>query len=651
MISVAREGDGLLVQSPYWRVRHDLRQGGLPAEMRVFHGTDANLLTRAAGARVDGWSEEFEARPKLATRRSGGVTVVEFSGALCARGGARSGIRFTHRYLYTDYRIRNELVLRGAGGIRARTLTACTLSLSRCFNEYVWGSTDWAKNKCLGWDTFGPQCTDIRDRMDNGFVRQEARRPWQISAFNRGIEGVSWIGDSHQYRWDGGRFQGRGAYSLAKTYEAVEIEASPVKQERALDCGREVALNWYIMLPNRRATCRPKYAEVQVQSVPFPDDKLLRAWADSGVNLLRFHDDCDYEGRSDLYWHDGQFPPYSPDKMKALQRFLKVCHALDMQVVPYFSPEMLAPDVPVFARHGREWYSMAFPNGEVRYLPSPRAGVYGAMMCLDADPCRKWYIRHIKQVVDACGFDGCYFDYNVPLWCHHPGHLPGEHNGVDGIVALLEDIRRGLGDRILHVHGCGYQCWLLYHNIADRVITLEEGQRRIGAMGLHEYPSSIEYMGTAEMGIVANPFEDESVPRGGVQKRGIAQIVHLNATPTVHAYSGNHGHNNCGYPDWGSFIRDEDAAFGLFRKFARIDFTRYRFVSYRSGLARIEGDRSDVLCSAYVGPDILAVVSNQTNKRVPGGTIRVRDLGRGTAARGRFGALRPYEVAIVPLKA
>jgi hypothetical protein len=599
---------------------------------------------------VDALGEEFESRPKLTVRRSGDYQTLELAGHLCDRTGKRSSIRFTHRYRYSEYAIRNELTLSCPGGIRAKTLTACTLSLSHCFDEYVWGSTDWAKDKHVAYDTFGPQCTDIRERMGIGFLRQDARRPWQISAFNRGVEGLSWIGDSRQYLWDGGIFQGKGSYSLSKTHDGVKIDVSPVRQSHAVNCGREVSLAWYVMLPNRRATCRPKYAEVQVQSVPFPPEKLLRAWADSGVNLLRFHDDCDYEGRSDLYWHDGAFPPYSPDKMKDLARFIKTVHKLGMKVVPYFSPEMLAPDVPVFAKHGREWYSMAFPDGEVRYLPSPRAGCYGAMMCLDADPCRKWYVQHVKKVVDTYGFDGCYFDYNAPIWCHNPGHLPGEHNGVDGIVTLLEEIRRWLGDRILHVHGCGFQCWLLYHNIADRVITLEEGKHAIGAMGLGEYPSSIEYMGTAEMGIVANCFEDPGVPNAGVQKRGIAQIVHMNATPTVHAYSSNHGHNNLGYPDWPSLIRDEDAAFGLFRKFAKIDFTKYRFVSYRSGLARVEPERSDLLCSAYIGKDdILAVVSNQTNKRVKGGVVKVRDLGSGQPSTGRFAPLRPYEVAIVVL--
>lgn len=647
MISIERQGNCLLVKSPFWSIRHNLLKGGLPDEMRVFHGTDANLLRGVAGARVDSQAEEFEAAPKLAVSRRGRYRTVEFSGFLCDRGGKRSSIRYTHLYRYSEYGIRNELTLSAAGGIRAKAFTACELKLQGRFNEYVWGSTDWARNKCVGYDTFGPQCSDIRESMRIGTLRREDRRPWQISAFNRGIEGISWIGDSKQYLWDSGALAGKGSYSLAKTHDGVDIEVSPVRHPVTVSLGREVSLAWYIMLPNRRATCRPKFAEVQVQSVPFPDEKLLTMWARSGVNLLRFHDDCDYEGRSDLYWHDGAFPPYGPGKMKQMDCFIKTVHKLGMKVVPYFSPEMLAPDTPIFARHGREWFSQAFPDGELRYLASPRQGCYGAMMCLDSDACRTWYMQHIKKVVDTYGFDGCYYDYNAPIWCHNPGHLPGEHNGVDGIVEILEETRQWLGDRILHVHGCGYQCWVLYHNIADRVITLEEGRHRIGAMGLHEYPSSIEYMGSAEMGIVANCFEDDTVPCAGTQKRGIAQIVHMNATPTVHAYSSNHGHNNLGFADWESFIADPDAAFGLFRKFAGIDFSQYRFVSYRSGLTRFEPDRPDLLASAYIGKDILAVVSNQTNRRVKGGGVAVRDAAAGQAVRGKFPSLRPHEVAIV----
>ena len=71
MISVRREGDYLAVQSPFWSVRHDLRRGGLPDEMRVAHGTDTNLLYRMAGAGVDALREEHERRPKLAVSRRG----------------------------------------------------------------------------------------------------------------------------------------------------------------------------------------------------------------------------------------------------------------------------------------------------------------------------------------------------------------------------------------------------------------------------------------------------------------------------------------------------------------------------------------------------------------------------------------------------
>ena len=140
-------------------------------------------------------------------------------------------------------------------------------------------------------------------------------------------------------------------------------------------------------------------------------------------------------------------------------------------------------------------------------------------------------------------------------------------------------------------------------------------------------------------------FESEKVPTGMILKRGIANMVHLNAIPYIYYYV-NTAWKNFAYRDWKSFIADEDAIFGLFRKFKDIDLTQYRFVGPRSGLVGVER-RSDVLCSAYVGKDTLAVVSNQTPKKVPGGNAFVRDAAGGACARLAFGPLRPYEVKIL----
>lgn len=43
--------------------------GGLPDDVRVFHGTNTNLLTRMDGAAVDGLREENESQPSATVRR------------------------------------------------------------------------------------------------------------------------------------------------------------------------------------------------------------------------------------------------------------------------------------------------------------------------------------------------------------------------------------------------------------------------------------------------------------------------------------------------------------------------------------------------------------------------------------------------------
>ena len=647
MVTIVRQQGFILVQSQFWSVRHDLAKGGLMDEIRVFHGTGGNLLAGPAGAVVDSWQEAMENQPRVRIGAEQGRSVIEIRGVLRDSDGAKGPVNFLHRYLYSEYSIRNELTLWSDHGFRARKLTACGFTMCNCLDEYAWGSSDFVKFKPPVYDTYGPGHFDQSGQVKPGMLQKDDRRPWQVNLFTRGVEGIGWTGDSHQYAWDGGTFKGKGSYSISSSGGMTRVALSPLDQAQPMACGKRLQFNWYLSISNRTATCRRKYREIAICSTPFPSEDLMRSWAKSGVDLLRIHEGEDYENRTNSFWHDGDFPPYSPAKIKLLRKYIKLCHKLGMKIIPYFSGYELSPEVPAFWKHGMDWYAPGFPDGHVRYTPTGRRNaVYGALMCPDS-PWGGWLKQYIKKCVDTYDFDGYYLDWGAPQPCYNFNHLPGEHNGADGLVDLLEDTRRWLGDRLMVVHVGGQQCWLLPHNIADQTVTLEEARRNIGEGGLEQYPFSIEFMGSGSAGIVPNTFEDEKLPGGWNLKRGIANLVHLNAIPYAYAYSNISGWKNFGYRDWKSFMADEDSLFGLFRKFKAIDFTKYRFVGPRSGLVGVEGSRRDVLCSAYVGKDTLAVVSNQTSKSVAGGTAVVRQSQSGQPLRMPFGRLRPYEVKIL----
>ena len=647
MVTIVRNQGFILVQTQFWTVRHDLSRGGLADEIRVLHGTGGNLVAGPSGAVVDSWRESMENQPRVRIGREEGRSVVEFRGILRDAGGSKGPVHFLHRYLYSEYSVRNELTLWGDQGIRARKLTACGFSLCGCLDEYVWGTTDYARFKPRGYNTLGPHCEDLPGQVQRGVLQKDDRRPWQVAVFKRGVEGIGWTGDSRQYAWDDGAFKGKGSFSISSAGGSTQVALSPLDQSQPAACGKKLRFNWYLTISNRTATCRRKYREIAICSTPFPPEDLMRSWAKSGVDLIRIHEGEDYENRSNFFWHDGAFPPYCPPKMKLLAKYIKLCHKLGMKIIPYFSGYELSPETPAFREHGLEWYTPGFPDGHVRFTPTGRLNaVYGALMCPDS-PWGDWLQGYIKKCVDTYGFDGYYLDWGGPVPCHNYNHLPGEHNGVDGLVNLLEDTRRWLGDRLLVIHAPGNGCWPLHHNVADQTVTLEEARRNIGQGGLEQYPFSIEFMGVGSAGIVPNTFEDEKLPGGWNFKRGIANMVHFNAIPYIYTYSNLSGWKNYSYPDWKSFMADEDSLFGLYRKFKDIDFTKYRFVGPRSGWVGVEGSRRDVLCSAYVGKDTLAVVSNQTAKSVPGGTALIYPSQGGQALRLPFGRLKPYEVKIL----
>ena len=208
MVNIVRKQGLLLVQSQFLSVRHDLARGGLADEIRVFHGTGANLVAKPGGAVVDSWQEAMENQPRVRVGEEGGRSVVEFRGVLRDAGGVRGPVNFLHRYLYSEYSIRNELTLWSDHGIRARKLTACGFSLCNGLDEYAWGSADFVRFKPPIYDTFGPAHFDQSGQVKRGVLQKDDRRPWQVNVFKRGVEGVGWTGDSHQYAWDDGTFKG-----------------------------------------------------------------------------------------------------------------------------------------------------------------------------------------------------------------------------------------------------------------------------------------------------------------------------------------------------------------------------------------------------------------------------------------------------------
>ncbi len=627
MFKIEKTATSLHIISPYWTVCHTLDRGGVVKSIEILHGTRKNLLLSPMESRIDEkWTESADRFPMVNVRRHQNCVTVKVEGYLCDLKGKRGPIAYKHIYRYGPFSIKHELTLLPQHSLRIHTLTALRMLVSTTLNEYSWGSTEWERVKPRYMHVIGPHCDDIWGRIpkSKGDIELDFSRPWQVALFQRNGEGFQWCGDSHEYAWN--RILGthnKGHYQLYQDKEGVLLELSPLQGEEKVIFNTPVKLGWYLILPNIPEYGHRKYYEVAVGTCPFPSNERLQAWASAGVNLIRIHDDTDRQKGTNEYWHDGEFPPYSPAKMKKLEDFIKSCHKLGMRIVPYFSGWELSPEASVFARYAGNWYAPSQSNGRFRYTPYRGGGVYGALMCPDSG-WGSYLERYIKRCVDELGFDGYYLDWSGPGVCKNCHHLPGEHNGIDGLVRLLERTREWLGaSRLLIIHSGGQAMWLLHHNVADQIVTLEEG-KKIGGYTPQtpmEYPPSVLFMPATSVSIVPNILHDtckEKSPRVKLY-RGLSHLVLLNALPYSYHFEEVRAF---GCRNWQELVKDNRGLYAAFRIYGSYDWTKYRFFDGFSGAVKTFSRHVGAALYARPGEGII-VVSNMSHSPVRGGQVKI----------------------------
>jgi hypothetical protein len=591
-------GDKIAVVGEFWTVRHQRTRGGCVTGIQIHHGSNINLLSQVSAAVVDHWSEAHERHPVIRIKRSADQVEVSASGHLCDRNGQPGPIHYRHIYRYTPWSIKHELTLTIAKPVTARRFCPTTIAFAAPVTHYVWGTSDFVKAKPRYMHIIGPHYDDVMAEVPDrpAVIQDDAARLWSVAFIRRGMEGIQWCGDSHAYAWNA--LGARRSFRLARTRTGIVFEP----RLESLTLPHKLTLGWYWVLPNVRRLGRRRFNEVAVQTNPFPSDQMLDTWHRRGVDLVRIHNDED-GFRSNDYWHDGQHPPFGPAKMKQLAKFISACHQRGMKIVPYFSGWELSPDTRLFARHADEWFAPSQPGGKKRYSPNAGAGVYGGLMCPDSG----WINaleRNIRAAIDELGFDGFYLDWSSPLPCFNERHLPGEHNGIDGLHGMLMRLRRRYPDKHISIHSGGQIMWLFHHNLADQYVTLEEGKKQGGftPQTPTEYPVTADYMGVGPASAVPDIY------RGTDRTNLYRGLVHA-ALLGVPPYTYVHRYHDFGYADWRAEANDPCGVLAMMAKYARVDWSKYHFYSASTGVA--QSARAAVGVAVYIGEkDGILVVGN-----------------------------------------
>ena len=273
--------------------------------------------------------------------------------------------------------------------------------------------------------------------------------------------------------------------------------------------------------------------------------------------------------------------------------------------------------------------------------------VYGCLMCPDTIWV-KALERNIRSAMDKLGFDGFYLDWSQPHPCFGKTHLPGLHNGINGLRSMLETLRRDYPDKVIVIHSGGQAMWLLHHNIADQYVTFEEGLRtRRNTMQLKDWPVTTDYMGVGVGSLVPCQLYGQNPRPATKLYPGLAFAVLLGVPP----YSCWFNHGSYGYADWKQNVRDPRGDFAAMRQYARFDWSQYHFYSVNTGVSTCQSRQ--VKTAVYLGErNGVLVASNVTDRPSTAVIARVhidRTLFGNGAAKVPIPVLRPWEWRFIPL--
>jgi len=462
-LTLERNARRLTVRSPFWSVSHDLDRGGTPVDIRFVHGDEGNILRQPLSAHVDLGSDVSCPATSVRTRRLDDGSELTFSGSMADSGSFRTA------YRYTPYFIRRELTLNFPAGARPRRVTPISARFDGRFTH--WGAAHDPQTKPGRVASVMGAHYDQDDAAipsKPGIFFRDRRAPGWMNLFRLGGEGISIAPTGDLSAW------GDGDYRLARDRQGLTLQCDVWPRSPT----RQLAFASYITLPNLPAMRPAPWRTTMVGNPPFPDDKLLRAWAQSGVELIVIMGGASWVGSSDRYWRIGMYPPYHDRRdMRDLDRLIRSVHRFGMRIVPATCPSYLHPEVPEFHRHVQEWYQMPIPGGQIIYHPAGKGGaggLYGALMCFDSASWRDYNLRYVEALLTKHDFDGVYLDCIWKAPCYNPAHGSSHHGGLDGAWKLVGDVRRLLGpDRLTIIHNGEFHFQAVSNNFADMIVTLE----------------------------------------------------------------------------------------------------------------------------------------------------------------------------------
>jgi hypothetical protein len=518
-IKVTRTDGAILVDSGYWKVRHDLRHGGCWDSVTFRHGSGRNLIEAPAGSRIrvlephptsDNsspffYEERNDPSPfvNVESGPEGPVVVVEGTYQLAAAPPSGSDvpqalpIRFRRRYEYRDWGLvacELEII---ADQDRNDVVEVCALDLllregmtDVLFRDNPISSS--VSDLCVmgHWHRIEPDWRPVSAR----YV------PMHLCCFEQGSEGIEFLPASNLSAWDKAftAEPGLGYFLVGpdwsdprRTLISVCPYCVAYRRNPTRVAGR-TTVRYYLGLPfvKPAETVHGRSFHVGTGSDWVSDAELERL-AKAGVEIVRFHNDYREDGP---FWHDGQYPPYNPAGMAELRRIIDTCHRLGMKIVPYISCKEFHPEAEDFPANAAAWRREAGP--EFRELHTwYGSGEFGQLMCLESG-WLEFRKQSIERILSDLPWDGLYFDWCTSHACRHGDHIAGAdyHHDQDTLLDLMFWCRRRVGpEGVILTHLSGLP-QIVIVNMSTATLIYEEQAGIAHPPNPLEFPAQVRFM-------------------------------------------------------------------------------------------------------------------------------------------------------------
>ena len=340
-------------------------------------------------------------------------------------------------------------------------------------------------------------CCGVREAVERNLIRKwetmhhgtrqdmpvfaSERLPVSVLLMERGVEGIEMALGDNLSIWNGtGKHQYFNiGYSAAG--QCYNVNFCTLNSSRPGECLEgDFEYEFRMTLPHVKpfvVPFRPGSGNALRRNLPFeerwPGRKELAEWNKNGVTLMRIHNDGDYCDNG-IFWRDASFPPYPPDEIAKMNKFLAEARNFRIAVVPYFSMKEYHPESSGYEINSPKWGRNAAGDGRLLLNSVGRHSFFGAQMCLESN-----WLEHLKSYVDrilsSYAFSGVYYDWCCGIQCWNRAHSRFDHWDNDRVLDLLKwshDRVGKNGEIYLHMTQCPS---LAAENIATLLLTEETG--------------------------------------------------------------------------------------------------------------------------------------------------------------------------------